>query len=56
MRDAGARTIGQSGETCVIDGMPRAAREAGAVERDLPLDQIGGEILRLCSSKETAAT
>jgi two-component system chemotaxis response regulator CheB len=56
MRDAGARTIGQSGETCVIDGMPRAAREAGAVERDVPLDQIGGEILRLCSTRETAAT
>jgi two-component system chemotaxis response regulator CheB len=52
MREAGARTIGQSGATCVIDGMPRAAREAGAVEQDLPLEQIGDEILRLCSKTE----
>jgi two-component system chemotaxis response regulator CheB len=52
MREAGARTIGQTGATCVIDGMPRAAREAGAVERDVPLDQIGVEILRLCSTTE----
>jgi two-component system chemotaxis response regulator CheB len=52
MREAGARTIGQSGETCVIDGMPRAAREGGAVEMDLPLDRIGAEILRLCGTAE----
>jgi two-component system chemotaxis response regulator CheB len=56
MRAAGARTIGQSGETCLIDGMPRAAREIGAVEREVPLDRIGAEILRLCSTAETAAT
>jgi two-component system chemotaxis response regulator CheB len=52
MREAGARTLGQSGATCVIDGMPRAAREAGAVERDVPLEQIGSEILKLCSKTE----
>jgi two-component system, chemotaxis family, protein-glutamate methylesterase/glutaminase len=55
MREAGARTIGQSGATCVIDGMPRAAREAGAVERDVPLELIGAEILRLCSTTENVA-
>jgi two-component system chemotaxis response regulator CheB len=52
MREAGARTIGQSGASCVIDGMPRAAREAGAVEREVPLDQIGAEILKACSKTE----
>jgi two-component system chemotaxis response regulator CheB len=56
MREAGARTIGQSGDTCLIDGMPRAAREIGAVERDVPLDRIGTEILRLCSKAEAAAS
>ncbi len=55
MREAGARTIGQSGATCVIDGMPRAAREAGAVERDVPLELIGAEILKLCSTTENVA-
>jgi two-component system chemotaxis response regulator CheB len=56
MREAGGRTIGQSGESCVIDGMPRAAREAGAVERVVPLEQIGAEILRLCGTAENATT
>ena len=55
MRAAGARTLGQTGGTCVIDGMPRAAREVGAVEREAPLDRIGPEILRLCSKAETLA-
>jgi two-component system, chemotaxis family, protein-glutamate methylesterase/glutaminase len=55
MREAGARTIGQTGGTCVIDGMPRAAREAGAVEREVPLEQIGAEILKLCNRTETVA-
>ena len=55
MREAGARTLAQSAETCVIDGMPRAAREAGAVDRSVPLDALGAEILRLCSSMEATA-
>lgn len=45
LRNAGAHTIVQSGETCVIDGMPRAARSAGAAERVLPLDRIGQAIV-----------
>jgi two-component system, chemotaxis family, protein-glutamate methylesterase/glutaminase len=53
MRTAGARTLGQTGQTCVIDGMPRAAREAGAVETEAPLDTLGAEILKLCSRTET---
>jgi two-component system, chemotaxis family, protein-glutamate methylesterase/glutaminase len=52
MRTAGARTLAQSAETCVIDGMPRAARDLGAAERSVPLDTIGAEILKLCSHME----
>jgi len=48
MRQAGARTLAQAGETCVIDGMPRAAREIGASAKNVPLDRLGGEILALC--------
>ena len=55
MRQAGARTLAQSAETCVIDGMPRAARDAGAVERSVPLDALGAEILTVCSSREATA-
>ena len=32
MRNAGARTIGQSEASCVVYGMPRVAYEIGAVE------------------------
>ncbi|MEM9974261.1 MAG: chemotaxis-specific protein-glutamate methyltransferase CheB [Pseudomonadota bacterium] len=49
LRTLGARTLAQSGETSVVDGMPRAARNAGAVERNVPLDRLGAEILAMCS-------
>ncbi len=45
LRDLGARTLAQDGDSCVVDGMPRAAREAGAVERSVPLDRLGDAIL-----------
>ena len=48
MRTAGARTIGQSAESCVIYGMPRAAFEAGAVEREIPLSGIADAIVSAC--------
>jgi two-component system chemotaxis response regulator CheB len=37
----GAKTIGQDERTSTVYGMPRAAFECGAVEKQLPLDQIG---------------
>jgi two-component system chemotaxis response regulator CheB len=49
MREAGARTLGQSAETCVVYGMPRAAHESGACEQMLPVDKIAGKVLDLCS-------
>ncbi len=52
LRKGGARTVGQSAETCVIDGMPRAAREIGAVEENVGLDQIGRHVLNLCERSE----
>jgi two-component system chemotaxis response regulator CheB len=49
LRNAGARTIGQDESSCVVYGMPRAAFEVGAVERQAPLDRIGKLILDLCA-------
>lgn len=49
LRESGARTLAQSGETCVVDGMPRAARDAGAVMRSVPIDDLGAAILEECS-------
>ncbi len=48
LRATGARTISQDSLTCLVDQAPAAAREAGAVELDLPLDQIAGALLDGC--------
>jgi two-component system chemotaxis response regulator CheB len=48
MRRAGARTLGQTKETCVVWGMPRAAKEAGAVEKEVGLSAMPEAILKAC--------
>jgi two-component system chemotaxis response regulator CheB len=49
IRQAGGATIGQDETSSVVYGMPRVAHEIGAVERQMPLSKIAGEILRLCN-------
>jgi two-component system chemotaxis response regulator CheB len=51
MRRAGARTFGQDEASSVVYGMPKAAFELGAVERQAPLDRIAAELLKAPSSK-----
>ena len=46
LRRAGAQTIAQDEETCVVYGMPREAALLGAAERILPLGEIGAAIGR----------
>lgn len=48
MRKAGARTLGQSEESCVVYGMPRAASELGAVEQECDLAAMPEAILAAC--------
>lgn len=45
LKVAGATTIAQNEETCIVYGMPRAAVELGVVDRLLPLDLIPHAIL-----------
>jgi len=49
MKQAGAQTIAQDEETCVVYGMPCEAVKLGGVERVLPLERIAPEVLRLCA-------
>jgi len=49
------RTVAEDESTCVVYGMPRAAVEAGVVDRVLPLPEIPGEIVRLVDASGTAA-
>jgi two-component system chemotaxis response regulator CheB len=45
MKKAGARTMAQDEQSCVVFGMPKEAVKAGAVERVLPLSEIAGALL-----------
>ncbi|MFC7187257.1 chemotaxis-specific protein-glutamate methyltransferase CheB [Halorubrum yunnanense] len=45
MADAGARTIAQSEDTCVIYGMPKRAVETGGVGEVCDLDEVAGAIV-----------
>jgi two-component system chemotaxis response regulator CheB len=49
MRQAGAVTLAQDEETCVVFGMPKKAIELGAVSRVLPLAAIAGAVLGECA-------
>jgi two-component system chemotaxis response regulator CheB len=40
MRKKGAKTFGQDEKSCVVYGMPKAAYEIGAVEKQVPLRDI----------------
>jgi two-component system chemotaxis response regulator CheB len=44
IREAGGKTFAESAETCVIYGMPKAAVEAGVVDRSVPLTKMADEI------------
>jgi two-component system, chemotaxis family, protein-glutamate methylesterase/glutaminase len=45
IRLTGGRTFAESEESCVIYGMPKAAVEAGVVDRCVPLGRMADEIL-----------
>ena len=49
LHDAGARTIAQNEETCVVFGMPKEAIKLQAVDEILPLELIATAILRFDS-------
>lgn len=49
MRQAGAATVAQNEETCVVFGMPKEAIALGAAERILPLELLATEIRRIDS-------
>jgi two-component system chemotaxis response regulator CheB len=54
LRSAGADTIGQDEQSCVVYGMPRVAYEIGAVARQLPLEQIGERLIRISNTQQAS--
>jgi two-component system chemotaxis response regulator CheB len=50
VKDRGGFVIGQDAATSVVYGMPRAAAQAGLVDRVLPLDQIASALCELTNT------
>jgi two-component system, chemotaxis family, protein-glutamate methylesterase/glutaminase len=50
MKEAGAVTIAQDEESCVVFGMPKKAIEIGAVDKVLPLAGLAGAVMREAGS------
>ena len=45
MHQAGAKTIAQSEETCVVFGMPKEAIKLGGVDKVVPLSEIANSVI-----------
>jgi two-component system chemotaxis response regulator CheB len=54
MRERGAFTIAQDEESCAVYGMPAAAMTIGAVDRQLPLAEIGAALRQLTGTTDSA--
>jgi two-component system chemotaxis response regulator CheB len=54
MKNAGAYTVAQNEETCVVYGMPGAAVALGAADKILPLDKISGDLLHQVQVRQAA--
>lgn len=53
MHQQGSYTIGQSQHSCVVYGMPKAARDIGAVDIELPLHDIAAHALQQCQQERS---
>jgi two-component system chemotaxis response regulator CheB len=51
MKQAGARTIAQDEDSCVVFGMPKVAIQLGGVDEILPLESIANRIFALLNDE-----
>ncbi len=56
MRQAGARTVAQNEESCVVFGMPKVAIEMGAAEVVDPLDRIAERLIEYIRAPARASS
>lgn len=54
MKNAGAYTVVQNEETCVVYGMPGAAVALGAADKIMPLDKIAGDLMAQIHARNAA--
>lgn len=50
MRRAGAHTIGEAEESCVVYGMPKVAHDLGAVEYQVTLENVAAKVYNILNS------
>lgn len=55
LKKAGATVLGESEQTCVVYGMPKAAKEAGVIDGEFPIDQMGAAITAALSGGRRAS-
>ena len=55
LKERGAYTIGQSEDSCTVYGMPRAAKEIGAIDIELDIKKIPQETISALKNKCKAA-
>lgn len=48
MKSAGAKTIAQNEESCVVYGMPAAAVKLGAADKQVSLEKVAETLLNMC--------
>ena len=56
MHQAGAPTVAQDEESCVVFGMPKAAIALGAVDEVVALEQIPATVMRLLTAPRSSAS
>jgi two-component system, chemotaxis family, protein-glutamate methylesterase/glutaminase len=54
LKSAGALTIAQSEDSCVVYGMPKVAIERGYATRVVPLDMLANTLTIQCSPQRAA--
>lgn len=52
IRKAGGYVLGENAQSCVVYGMPKAAKEAGGIDQEFSLEALPGEIVKRIKGSE----
>ena len=55
LKKAGSSILGESEQSCVVYGMPKSAKEAGVIDGEFPIDQMGAAITAALSGGRRAS-
>ena len=55
LKQRGATVFGEDASTCVVYGMPKAAKDAGVIDAEFPIDQMGTAIAAMLTGGKRAS-